>query len=61
VLLKGYQNKTQVVKTLVKKVNISIDEWLFEEIERLRGDKNRSEFITEKIAIALGFSKGGVQ
>lgn len=41
---------------MVQKMNISMDEWLFDEIESRRGEKNRSEYISELIAKALGFA-----
>lgn len=40
---------------MVVKVNISMDEWLFSELENRRGQKNRSEYISETIAKGLGF------
>jgi metal-responsive CopG/Arc/MetJ family transcriptional regulator len=41
---------------MVKKTAISMDDWIFDEIEKRRGDKGRSEYICELIAKALGFS-----
>lgn len=41
----------------MKTVGISIDDWLFQEIESRRGNMNRSEYISEQVARSLGFSK----
>lgn len=41
---------------MVKKIGISVSDWLFDEIEKRRGEKNRSEYVEEQIAISLGFT-----
>lgn len=43
---------------MVKTLGITIDDWLYQEIENRRGSMNRSEFISQQVAIAMGFSKG---
>lgn len=43
---------------MVKSVGISVDDWLFDEIEKRRGDTNRSEFISQQLAKSFGFSTG---
>jgi len=41
---------------MVKNTGITMADWLFEEIEKRRGAKGRSEFISELCARGLGFS-----
>lgn len=41
---------------MVKAIGVSIDEWLYEEIEKRRGDMNRSEFVSQQLAKSFGFS-----
>lgn len=41
---------------MVKPIGISLDDWLFEEIEKRRGDMNRSEFVSQQLAKSFGFS-----
>ena len=44
------------VNEMVKPIGISLDEWLYEEVEKRRGDMNRSEFISQQLAKSFGFN-----
>ena len=45
--------------TKMKRITISMDDWLYAELENKREKKGRSEFISEMIAKGLGFSENG--
>lgn len=44
-----------------RQINVTVDEWLYKEIESRRGMMNRSEFVSQTIVKGLGLVDGESQ